>query len=153
MGCFLTKTTRNYLEKDNLGTRQDTVEKANAYWTLRVTMSEKPPFTLFTFTSASDAEQTLLELPFIHKAKDSGKLICRETYIFGYYKTKEEEYEAIICGKSLTKEDFDLTEKAFKNHGGKLKNKKIKYGKNGSKRTNENKKNVSKIRIIKRKKI
>ena len=122
MGCSETKTTRNYLEKDNLGTRQDTEGKANAYWTTRASMSEKPPFTLFTFTSASDAEKALLALPFIHKAKDTGNLICLEILIFGYYKTKEGEYEAIICGKSLTKKDFDLTERAFENHGGKLKN-------------------------------
>ena len=115
-------STSEYLEKDNLGTRQDTEQKATAYWISRITMPEKHPFTLFKFTSELSAEQALLELPYIHKAKDTNNLICRKLLIFGYYKTKEGIYEAILCGKDLTLDEFNKAENAFKKHGGILKN-------------------------------
>ena len=102
-----------YLEKDNLGTRHDTEQKANNYWISRIAMQEKHPFTLFKFTSGSDAEQAFLELPYIHKAKDTNNLICKRPLIFGYYKTKEDTYEAILCGKDLTLDEFNKTENAF----------------------------------------
>ena len=111
-----------YLEKDNLGTRHDTEQKANNYWISRIAMPEKHPFTLFKFTSGSDAEQAFLELPYIHKAKDTNNLICKRPLIFGYYKTKEDTYEAILCGKDLTLDEFNKAENAFKKHGGILKN-------------------------------
>ena len=82
----------------------------------------KHPFTLFKFTSESNAEQAFLELPYIHKAKDTNNLICRKLLIFGYYKTKEGIYEAILCGKDLTLDEFNKAENAFKKHGGILKN-------------------------------
>jgi len=111
-----------YLEKDNLGTRHDTEQKANNYWISRIAMPEKHPFTLFKFTSGSDAEQAFLELPYIHKAKDTNNLICKRPLIFGYYKTKEDTYEAILCGKDLTLDEFNKAEDAFRKHGGTLKN-------------------------------
>ncbi len=116
-------TMEQYYEKDNMGTRHDTVEKANAYWLgERFQMEIKPPFTLYQFTSENDAEKALLELPYIHKAADTGNLICDEVYIFGCYKVSEGNYEAIICGKDLSYEDFILAEESFKKYGGKLKN-------------------------------
>ena len=115
-------STPEFLEKDNLGTRQDTEQKATAYWISRITMPEKHPFTLFKFTSELSAEQAFLELPYIHKAKDTNNLICRKLLIFGYYKTKEGIYEAILCGKDLTLDEFNKAENAFKKHGGILKN-------------------------------
>ena len=117
-------STSEYLEKDNLGTRQDTFQKANNYWNSRVVMPEKNkhPFTLFKFTSESNAEQAFLELPYIHKAQDTNNLICRKPLIFGYYKTEDDIFEAIICGKDLTLNEFDQAENAFKKHGGILKN-------------------------------
>ena len=85
-------------------------------------MPEKHPFTLFKFTSESSAEKALLELPYIHKAKDTNNLICRKPLIFGYYKTEDGIFEAIICGKDLTLNEFEQAENVFKMHGGILKN-------------------------------
>ena len=112
-----------YFESDNMGTRHDTIEKANAYWLgERFQMEIKPPFTLYQFKSGNDAEKALLELPYIHKAKDTGNLICDYVYIFGCYKVSEGNYEAIICGKDLSYEDFIKAEESFNKHGGELKN-------------------------------
>ena len=112
-----------YMEKDNVGTRQDSLEKANAYWLgTRLQMTEKPPFSLYVFKSATDAENALLELPFIHKAKDTGNLICEKVLEFGYYKVEADNYEAIITGFDYTLDDFNKAEESFKKHNGVLKN-------------------------------
>ena len=117
------KAVEQYFERDNMGTRQDTVEKANAYWLgERFQMEIKPPFTLYKFTSGDDAEKALLELPYIHKAADTGNMICDEVYVFGCYKVSEGNYEAIVCGKDLSYDDFIQAEESFKKHGGTLRN-------------------------------
>lgn len=116
------KSQKTYFEKDNVGTRQDTVEKANGYWWgTRLQMDVKPPFSLYVFNSPVDAENALLELPFIHKAEDTNNLICDKVLEFGYYKA-DDEYEAIIAGFDLSLDEFNKVEDAFKSHNGKLKN-------------------------------
>jgi hypothetical protein len=85
-------------------------------------MTEKPPFSLYVFKSATDAENALLELPFIHKAKDTGNLICEKVLEFGYYKVEADNYEAIITGFDYTLDDFNKAEESFKKHNGVLKN-------------------------------
>ena len=89
--------------------------------------AEKPPFTLFTMPSAKAAEEALLELPFIHKAADSGKLICERLMTFGFYETTENgvptgKYEALITGSDLTLDEYKLAEDAFTRKGGTCKN-------------------------------
>lgn len=117
------KNDIQYSESDNLGTRHDTIEKANSYWLgERFHMETKPPFTLYIFENPTDAEEALLELPYIHKANDTGNLICDKVFQYGYYKVSENNYEAIICGKDLTPEEFKQAEESFKKHNGKLKN-------------------------------
>ena len=108
-----------YFEKDNRGTRQSTVEHANSYWIYQRTgMKEKSPFILYIFKSASDAEKALLALPFIHKAIDTGNLICDRIMSFGYYKTNSGFYEALIAGSDLTLKEFQAIEYVFQMCGG-----------------------------------
>ncbi|MBR0405477.1 MAG: hypothetical protein IJI68_09830 [Eggerthellaceae bacterium] len=116
-----------YTEKDNMGTRQDTFSKAYSYWTFeRPGLKVRPPFTLFYFSSAEDAEAALLELPYIHKASDSGKLVCDRLMHFGYYELEEGgkllgRFEALVCGNDFTLDEFNQAEDAFRRHGGNLK--------------------------------
>ena len=56
------------------------------------------------------------------QGKDTGNIICDEVYIFGCYKVSEGNYEAIVCGKDLSYEDFVQAEESFKKHGGTLRN-------------------------------
>ena len=63
-----------------------------------------------------------MELPCIHIAKDSQKLICTETLIFGYYYSKSGKYQAIICGGDLTNELWKQAKTSFAKHGGTRKN-------------------------------
>ncbi|MBP3210782.1 MAG: DUF805 domain-containing protein [Oscillospiraceae bacterium] len=119
---------KRYYERDNMGTRQENMSQAMSYWMVeRMGKAEKPPFTLFTMPSAKAAEEALLELPFIHKAADSGKLICERLMTFGYYETTENgvltgKYEALVTGSDLTLDEFKLAEDAFTRRGGTCKN-------------------------------
>ena len=115
------ESIKSYTEKDNVGTRQD-LRQAKAYWTARMTSSKKDPFVLYMFDSEKDAREALLELPYIHIAADSQKLICTEVLDFGYYQTDRGEYEAIVCGSDLTHELWERAKASFSKHGGRRKN-------------------------------
>jgi len=110
--------SKSYKEKDNRGTRQDTESLASSYWIARITSPKKDPFVVYSFDREMDAREALLELPCIHIAEDSGKMICTEVLIFGYYTTKESKYEAIICGDDLSHELWEQAKASFINHGG-----------------------------------
>ena len=114
---------KQYYEKDNRGNRHDTLEKAHLYWmNQRFCMEKKAPFVLFKFNNPFSAQQALLSLPFIHRALDTGKLICDRVMEFGYYPVDIGIYEAIVCGFDLTYEEFQFTELVFQKFGGVLKN-------------------------------
>ena len=116
-----------YTEADNVGTRQETMSQASVYWLFeRPGLSKRPQFTLFTMPSAESAKAALLELPFIHEASDSKKLICDRIMTYGYYSVASEGVpagtcEALVCGMDLTLSEFNRAEAAFTEHGGKRK--------------------------------
>lgn len=107
-----------FAEKNNRGTRHDTLSVASSYWTARITSPKKDPFILYAFDAEKDARDALLELPCIHVATDSGKLICTEVLIFGYYQTEAGKYEAILCGGDLSHYLWEQAKTSFIKHGG-----------------------------------
>jgi hypothetical protein len=110
-------------ESDNVGTRMDTHELARAYWTSRQGLEHKEPFALYEFRDESSARRALLELPCIHVASDTKKLISTETLIFGCYRVfNGPVFEAIVCGDDLTVALWRRAVDAFKKHGGARKN-------------------------------
>jgi hypothetical protein len=112
----------SFTEKDTRGTRHDTLSLAEAYWIARMPLRKKDPFVMYTFDAEEQAREALLELPCIHTAEDSQKLICTEVLIFGYYPTEGGTCEALICGDELTHELWELAKASFGRHGGRLKN-------------------------------
>lgn len=113
---------RSFTEKDNRGTRHDALEMATAYWVARMSSPKKDPFVMYTFDNEKDAREALLELPCIHVAEDSRKLICSDVLIFGYYPTEQGKYEALVCGDDLTYELWQQAKESFGKHGGRRKN-------------------------------
>jgi hypothetical protein len=113
---------KHFREKDNMGTRHDTLSKASSYWFARISQVKKDPFVIYTFDNGEDAQKALLELPCIHIAEDSHNLICTQVLIFGYYPTEEGKYEAVICGDDLTPELWQKAVESFNKYGGKRKN-------------------------------
>jgi hypothetical protein len=111
-----------FTEKDNRGTRHDTLDLASTYWMARISSPKKDPFVMYTFDNAEDAQNALLELPCIQLAEDTKNLICTEVLIFGFYATSEGKYEAVVCGNDLTHELWQKAKDSFDKHGGKRKN-------------------------------
>lgn len=109
-------------EADNMGTRHDNPNIAASYWMTRINSVKKDPFLLYTFENKNDAKEALMELPCIHIAEDTRKLICTETLVFGYYKTKNGKYEAVLCGEDLSHELWTQAKESFIKHNGQLKN-------------------------------
>ena len=110
------------LENDNKGTRQDTMSQATAYWMARNVQQKFDPFALYVFDDEKSARDALLELDCMHLAQDTGKIVCTETLIFGYYRTDEGQYEAIVCGDDLSHDVWETARTSFTKHGGVKKN-------------------------------
>jgi len=113
---------KSYKEKDDMGTRHDTLSKASSYWMARMSQVKKEPYVLYIFDKETDAIEALLELPCIHMAEDSNNMICTEVLIYGWYPTEDGKFEAIICGDDLTHELWQQAGESFTKHGGKRKN-------------------------------
>ena len=113
---------RSFTEKDNKGTRQGTLDQAIAYWSMRNMRQKFDPFVLYTFDNEADSLNAFLELDCIHKAEDTGKLVCTEPLIFGSYRTDNGKYETIIAGENLTHELWQKAKESFEKHEGKRKN-------------------------------
>lgn len=111
-----------YFERDNRGTRQDQLGEASAYWMARNVSQKFDPFVMYVFEDARNAQAAFLELDVIKLASDSGKLICTEPLIYGYYRTESGKYEAILCGNTLTHELWAKAKDSFARHGGVRKN-------------------------------
>jgi len=111
-----------YFEKDNHGTRQDTVQKADAYWFNRNFGTGKPePYLLYAFKTGEDAKKALSEVGFIHVAADTGNLVSLKICHFGCYLTKGDYWEAFIAGEDMILSDFNSIKAIFiKNNGTKI---------------------------------
>ena len=108
-----------YFEKDNHGTRQDTVGKADAYWMNRNFGTGKTePFLLYAFKTGDEAKNALTGIDFIHVATDTGNLICLKICHFGFYVTNAGHWEAIIAGQDMTLADFNNIKTIFINNNG-----------------------------------
>jgi hypothetical protein len=80
------------------------------------------PYALYVFDLEQSAREALLGLPCMQLAHDTGKVICTETLTFGYYRTEEGKYEAIVCGNDLSREVWASARASFLEHGGVRKN-------------------------------
>jgi hypothetical protein len=112
----------DFFEKDNKGTRYETLDQASAYWISRMQSIKKDPFVLFIFDTKESAHNALVDLSYIHTAKDSGKPVCTKTLQFGYYPMGNGKYEAWVCGSELTHDMWQEAMGKFKEHGGQRKN-------------------------------
>ncbi|MBI5856162.1 MAG: hypothetical protein HZB42_00825 [Sphingobacteriales bacterium] len=108
-----------YFEKDNHGTRQNTVQLADAYWFNRnFGTGKSEPFLLYAFKLESEAKKALAEVHFIHVAADTSNLICTRICHFGFYANQSGHWEAIIAGSDFTVDDFNVIKEIFKNNNG-----------------------------------
>lgn len=108
-----------YFEKDNHGTLQDTVQKADAYWFNRNFGTGKPePYLLYAFKTADEAKKALTGIDFIHVAADTGMLISLKICHYGFYHTQSGHWEAFVGGGDLTLADFNHIKTLFISNNG-----------------------------------
>ncbi len=108
-------TTKSYVESDNRGTRIQDMKGYQAFLGEQMMSFTKGslPFVKYTFDTLEAANDALLKQPFIHRAADSGLLVCSELLRFGVYRDEipnDPEYgkfNAIIAGKGFTKAMYD----------------------------------------------
>jgi hypothetical protein len=110
-----------YTEADNIGTRVDSLAKANGIWIFRC-IGEVDPFLLYVFDCETAAHDALLDLGWIHLIKEIRSLISTEPIEFGYYPTENGKYEAMLYGMALTHEMWHEAKRSFVGHGGIRKN-------------------------------
>ncbi len=144
-------TRRYYAEKDNLGSRLETTNEAvMRWWTERQAQQKFEPFLMYIFDDESDARNALLDLDFIHIAEDSGKLICTETLLFGYYlsprDTEKGKYEVMISGDDLNYEMWSTAKTKFSQYNGVLINEK--QPEKRAVPTQESKKAIGKVTFV-----
>ena len=120
--------TSQYYERDNKGMRVDTFSQSMSYWLVeRFKSSKNDPFVYYVFDSEKEAKAAMLELPFIHQAADTGKLICDDVFRFGYFAITNDgqltgEYDAFIAGADFTHDMWEKAHVAFAKHNGVKKN-------------------------------
>jgi hypothetical protein len=77
--------SRGLSERDNVGTRYESQEKVETWWTPYILSRPKFPFIFYDMREKKDAMDAMLSLPSIKIASDSGKLISTEVLQFGVY--------------------------------------------------------------------
>lgn len=113
---------KTYREKDNRGMRIETQSQSVAYWMgERLQKEVKDPFVYYIFTNEASPRAALLEMPFLHEASDSGKLVCDNVFHFGYYAAENGEWDAFVAGRELTHDLWERLHSAFQKHGGRKK--------------------------------
>ena len=110
---------KEYREKDNMGTRHDTLDQASIWWMANLGRP-KGPFLVYTFASGEDARAALLDVRCMREVKTTGKIICTELLIYGFYQRTDGVWEAEIVGKDFSYELWTAAKEAFCRHGGKL---------------------------------
>jgi hypothetical protein len=121
-------TGKIYYERDNRGTRIETMDRSIGYWLgERMQSVQKDPFVYYIFTNRDDARNAMLDLPFIHLAADSGKIICDKLFHFGYFAVTDNgtftgKYDAFVAGADFTLDLWKITNEIFSKHNGERKN-------------------------------
>ncbi len=110
-------------ESDNVGTRCETEDRGNTYFT---TLFEKDPepILFYFFDSKEKATEALSAISCIEVAKDSEKLICTEILTFGVFPALDRDdsrtWGALLAGNNLTQELWAEAQNCFKSHGGRM---------------------------------
>jgi len=111
-------------EKDNIGTRIETVDNARSYY-MSTIISDMGGEICWKFKTKKDAINALLELPYVSTAEDTGRFVCTEPLNFGVYPFKpwddyvgEFKWVALLSGVNLNEELWLEAEKAFKKNKG-----------------------------------
>jgi UDP-N-acetylglucosamine transferase subunit ALG13 len=109
-------------ERDNVGTRYETQEKVETWWTPYVLGRPTFPFIFYDMREKKDAMDAMLSLPPFKIASDSGKLISTDVLQFGVYphlaNGKVTSWGFFIAGEQITLALFDAAVASCKKYNG-----------------------------------
>jgi hypothetical protein len=109
-------------ECDNVGTRYETEEKVNSFWTPYILGRPKFPFIFYDMREKTDAMSAMLSLQPFKIASDSGKLISTEVLQFGVYphvvNGKTVSWGFFLAGDRITLTLYDAAIASCKKYNG-----------------------------------
>jgi hypothetical protein len=115
-------SSRGFSERDNIGTRYDTQERVENFWTPYYLNRPKFPFIFYDMREKKDAMDAMLSLPPIKIASDSGKLISTQILEFGIYpqvvKGQITSWGFFLAGNQISLELYDTAITSCKKFNG-----------------------------------
>ncbi len=93
---------RSYYEKDNCALRIQRLVDALDFWNDYEKERAGIPYLRFAFGTRFQATEALESLSCVHRAKDTGHLVCTEPVTLGCYRTADGSYEVFLAGEQLS---------------------------------------------------
>jgi hypothetical protein len=111
---------KSLTERDNVGTRYETEERVNAFWTPFILSRPRFPFVFYDMPEKKDAMEAMLSLPPFAIASDSGKVISTEVLEFGVYPVsgRKDRWGFFLAGEQMKRPLFDAAIASCKKHNG-----------------------------------
>ncbi len=110
--------TGSFYEKDNRAFRIQRLSQANDFWNDYEKWRPQMSFLRYVFDTQLQAVEALLSIACIHRAVDTGHLICTEPITLGCYRIIDGRFEAFLAGEKLTYRIWsEATEKFSSHHG------------------------------------
>lgn len=116
-----TLTHRTYKDADNRGIRLESAADANAHWSVVHSHQREEPCVIFGFEQRCHGHDALLALDYMVEAEDTKEVISLAALTFGYYELNDGTYEAVVCGATLTPEQWQHAVEQFARHHGRKK--------------------------------
>ena len=91
-----------FYEKDNRAFRIQRLSQANDFLSEYEKRSANTPFLRYVFDSQLQAIEALLSISCIHRAEDTGHLICTAPITLGCYRIIDGRYDVFLAGEKLT---------------------------------------------------
>lgn len=110
--------SQSFYEKDNQAVRIQRLSQANDFWSEYEKRRPAMPFLRYVFDTQLQAEEALLAVLCIHRAEDTGHLICTEPITMGCYRLVDGRYEVFLAGDKLNPRTWSEATEKFSAAGG-----------------------------------
>lgn len=108
------ETEQSFYEIDNRAIRIQRLSQANDFWSEYEKSRPQIPFLRYGFTTELQAIEALLSISCIHRAVDTGQIICTEPITLGWYRNVDGHYEVFLAGEKLTYRVWSEASEKFK---------------------------------------
>jgi hypothetical protein len=119
---FTHEDTGSFFEKDNRAVRIQRLSQANDLWNKYEKGRPHMSFLRYVFDTQHQAVEALLSVTCIHRAIDTGHLICTEPITLGCYRIIDGRFEAFLAGENLAYSIWSEATEKFSSHHGQYRN-------------------------------